>query len=245
MSELFSQSDGIVIVGKRGSGKTSILKFLINILSDPQYNFRFSILDIVGNLKDFESKSNMEYYLVDPNDKGGIDMVIDNALKEGNRSIVIDECDRYRHYETSKLSELVNIGRNYNVGYLATGRRTANIHKDFIVNANWVIVFKHTWPEDIDRITEWLNITDDTVRGLKRYEFLLIHDTDVIGKYRLNLPKGFSIEPSAKPTAQPISEEPDEPEDDEGPTDEQLDTEPVYDKPVNQNQEKPKEEKWP
>lgn len=199
-SSLFNQNDSIVILGRRGSGKTSIAKFLIKILSDPEYNFRFTILDIVGNLQEFEGAPNVQYYLIDPNDRDGVDMVVDMALKEGNQMVVLDEADRFRHYDTSKLSELVNIGRNFNVGYMTTARRTANIPKDYIVNSNWVVIFKHTWPEDIDRIIEWLNVDEGMIRALRPFEFILVHDTEVIGKYKLNLPEDFTVT-SEKPQA--------------------------------------------
>lgn len=170
MSELFNQNDAIVILGKRGSGKTSIVKFLLNILADPQYNFRFTIMDIVGNLQEFEGKSNIQYYLVDPNDKDGIDMVIDMALKEGNQMVCLDEADRYRHYETSKLSELVNVGRNFNCGYITTARRCIPLTEK-VYTSKGVIEAKYLNNED-----EILggNIKDTTIFTDEIYELTVM-----------------------------------------------------------------------
>ena len=172
------QSDGVVVLGKRGSGKTVMVRFLINHMP----NYRFIILDVVGNLGIYKDARNCTYHLVNPHDKKKIDEICKEAIKTGNCMVVLDEADRLEY--TDNLSDMLNIGRNYGVGYIATARRTANIHKDYLANQTHAFIFKHTYPRDVKVIAEWLDVDDKTLRYLADHKTLYFHDDELIMQFK-------------------------------------------------------------
>lgn len=171
------QSDGIVVLGKRGSGKTTLVRYLINSMP----NYRFVIIDVVGNLGQFKNSRNVEYHLINPHAENRIDSICGSAMKAGNCMVILDEADRLEY--TTNLSDLLNVGRNYGVGYMATARRTANIHKDYLANQRHAFVFKHTYPRDVKVLTEWLDIDERVFRHLEQYKTLYFCDDELKMKF--------------------------------------------------------------
>jgi energy-coupling factor transporter ATP-binding protein EcfA2 len=174
--------DGIISLGKRGAGKTTLVEFLIESLSP---DFHFAILDVVGNLAKYKDFPNVKYFLINPHNQKEVNDAIVDALAEGGLMLVLDEADRYSLRDKSVLSDAINIGRNYLVGYIATARRTANIDKDFLSNADWAFLFKHTLPQDIDVLIEWFSVAEDDFKQLQRFEFILFHGDEPVFKGRI------------------------------------------------------------
>lgn len=171
------QSDGCVVLGKRGSGKTHLIRFLMSQMS----NYRFIIVDVVGNLGQFKDAKNCEYHLINPHDKKAISAICRAAMTRGNCMVVLDEADRLEY--TDELSDMLNIGRNYGVGYLATARRTANIHKDYLANQSHAFIFKHTYPRDVKVIEEWLDVEEGTLRYLPQYKTLYFYEDELVMRF--------------------------------------------------------------
>ncbi len=174
------QSEGIVVLGKRGSGKTTLIRFLVRELSKKK--FRFIVVDVVGNLGQFKDMPNVEYHLVNPHDKNAIDTICNKAMKLHNCMVILDEADRLEY--TDALSDMVNIGRNYGVGYLATARRTANINNDILANQKHAFIFKHTYPRDVKVLTEWLDLDERNFRHLEQHKTLYFLDDDLIMQFK-------------------------------------------------------------
>ncbi len=166
--------DGILILGKRGSGKTTLAKFLYHKLNFP----RTLILDCVGIWRGLGKN----YILVNPQ-ADDIDPILKKVMEKGNYFIFIDEADRYPY--SPMLSEMVNLGRNWGIGYLAIARRTANIHKDFMANANWTFIFQTTQERDIQHIINSYDVNPEQLIELDKYEFLVINDNTVLGKGKI------------------------------------------------------------
>jgi DNA helicase HerA-like ATPase len=174
---------GIVVLGHRGVGKTNLIAYLIRKLS-PQYHF--TIFDIIGNLKAFENQENVDYYQLNPRSEGDkIDELLINVMDNGNTMTIIDEADRYKY--TNVLSDYINLGRNYNTGFIASSRRTADIDKDFLANADLAFIFQSTLPQDLSVIKEWFAADESLFRTLKPHEFILFYNGKPI--YRGTVPK--------------------------------------------------------
>lgn len=171
----FEYTDGIVALGKRGSGKTSVVKAIANKVPNKV------IVDIVGNLESLKDNS-ARYYLTSPiNSVAVFDKI---NYKKGNFYLVLDEADRIPY--KNALQEIINLGRNWNIGYIATARRTANIHKDYLANATHIIAFRHNLPQDLDMLNEWLPPEAVAqITKLGEHEFVLVSNDKFIGVYRL------------------------------------------------------------
>lgn len=160
-------SNAVVILGKRDSGKTFLIKTLMHLLP-----YRFTVIDITGDFKGFQFKG--DYWLVDINDR----LIVENHLldvwSEPNQMLVIDEADRFPYHKTT-LSKIINLGRHQNIGYIASARRTANIHKDILSNADYAFIFRHVLPSDLSYLNRWFpNTSEKEIRSLQDYEFLVM-----------------------------------------------------------------------
>ena len=169
----FKQDEGVVVLGKRGSGKTNLLRFLVTTLK----NFNFFILDAIRNLEDLQDKPNViDYHRLNPADTKTANEVIGETLDTGNMMVVVDEVDRYKTTPGTKLSDLVNLGRNFDVGYMAAARRTARIDKDVLAGATWTFVFRHILPQDLEVLTDWFGADEQVFRELGDHEVILFRN---------------------------------------------------------------------
>jgi len=173
--------EGIIILGKRGSGKTTLARYLIST-----FNFSIFIFDVIGNYRDFKDKAN--YLLLNPRSEAP-NLYFQKILENGNTFVILDEADRYEY--SPELSDLINLGRNFNIGYLAIARRTANIHKDFLSNSNYSFIFHHSQENDIAHIIRSYAVNPEEITSLKQYEFLVFQNDDILFKGKLDLTKGI------------------------------------------------------
>lgn len=192
---------GSAVLGKRGSGKTELVKFLANELP-----YDLGILDVVGNLRPLkdlgkpmfglEAKFGLaggyrkvDYRLIDPQDQDAISDAVNAWMDRGNVLALFDEADRYSYFAASKtpLSHFINLARNYGCGYIATARRTANISPDFLANATYLFVFRHIHPRDLQVLEEWLEVGIEEVRHLADHEFMVFKDGEFLFKAKLKL----------------------------------------------------------
>lgn len=184
----------ITILGKTGSGKTNLIKVLItDILPD----YKFVVLDAIGNLTDYQSQPNVDYHQTNPSDEADVDQIIYSALEKGDCMVVIDEVDRYNSKKGTMLNELVNVGRNYGVGGIFAARRTASIDKDILANSKFIFTFQHILPQDLDVLMDWFAQPEDTFRDLQEFEAILFKDGDQIWSGKV--PEMPTTAPSKKP----------------------------------------------
>jgi energy-coupling factor transporter ATP-binding protein EcfA2 len=166
-------SDKITILGKTGSGKTNLIKVL---LTDIFPDYEFVLLDSLGNFAEYEGKPNIEYHMVTPTNTEEVDQIIYAAMEKGNCMVVMDEVDRFSSQPGTMLNELVNVGRNYNVGGIFAGRRTADISKDILANSAYIFTFQHILPQDLLVLTDWFAQPEETFRDLQEYEAILFNN---------------------------------------------------------------------
>ena len=179
--------NSIVTLGKRGSGKTTLIKYLIKLALNQ--NIRVSILDIVGNYLEFKGQHNINYYLTQPHNATKINQIMLKIYNEGNQLVVLDESDMYDYSLLKKdlFYSIINLGRNYGIGYIASARRTANIPKDFIPNANYSFIFQHNLPQDLNILREWFSEDDNIFKNLEKYEFAVFKEGNLETVSKLNL----------------------------------------------------------
>jgi predicted AAA+ superfamily ATPase len=172
------RTDTVVILGKRGIGKTTLARALI--MQNP--GLRYLIVDVIGNYEDFKSK--YEVLRISPVERSKFDMALIRAMDRGMFA-VLDEVDRFQYDHI--LSYYVNIGRNYGSGWIAIARRPANLSKDSITNANYTFIAKTTQKRDVEFIRASYDIDADDLAALGEHEFYLFHHDDLIKKVKVKL----------------------------------------------------------
>ena len=188
-------SGKITVLGASGSGKTNLIKVL---MSDILKDYYFVLLDSIGNFAEYEGKENIEYHQVSPQDTAGVDEIIYAALERGDCMVVVDEVDRYETKKGTMLNELVNLGRNYDVGGIFAARRTADVDKDILANSPYIFTFQHILPQDLDVLMDWFAQPEQLFRDLQQYEAILFKNGEQawIGK----VPEKPTTTPSKPPS---------------------------------------------
>lgn len=180
---------GVAILGKRGSGKTEVLKFLVRTWAERGY--KVIVLDVIGNLKLLKKEfpKQVEYVRINPKDMERVEGIFKTLLDKGNGMedkgkkyplmVVLDEADRYNYGMIRKtyLSDYINEGRNFGMGYTAITRRTADIHKDFVTQADYVFIFRTRGNKEKLSIQDWCGLEDedaDDTQHLELHHFKLV-----------------------------------------------------------------------
>ena len=152
----FDPTDIWVILGKRRSGKTELLRVLSNRLV-PRQNLM--VVDPVGELG---NRLGVRYHKVFGNKQaekfwGDLYRAGEDRHRKGEDTdclIALDEADEHTdmggRIQSSSFYRLVNYGRNFRYGLLAASRRPANLPKDFISNADHLCIFRFVEPNDVE-----------------------------------------------------------------------------------------------
>lgn len=174
-------SDSIIAIAKKGAGKTTLIRYLIEEL---RRSYHITIWDVLGNFADFQHKKNVSYYLVNPNNTKEIEALATDTFTRGNTLLVIDEFDTfpYNTLKKNNLYSLFQLGRNRNIGFLLSARRTANISKDIIANASHVFIGSTGYLPDIERLQTYYTFNMKDYLSLKQYQFLYLYDGNAISK---------------------------------------------------------------
>lgn len=181
----FKQTDIGLIAGKRGSGKTNLVLYLIDTFTKLGANI--IIVDPVFDLRNNLAKINEQYgekiVHVPYGNRKQFEQLLYKLMKEKWKGIIIaDEADKF-FPNMQKLSDIENyfiqIGRHHGIGLIAVTRRLAKMHTDLTSQANKLYMFKHWQRADIDYLRE-SNLGDyaHLLKDLEKYWFLYL-DTDV------------------------------------------------------------------
>ena len=149
------KTDIIAILGKRGSGKSTFLKWLISKLK-----YSIVLLDTMLEHKRYGK----HVMLVKPKPfKTQYNSLLKYAIELAlnTKSILaIDELSYYQNPRNipKKLNDFVQYGRHFNTGFIFTSRRPAEIHKNILANTNHFFIFKIDLPNDIYYLSSYVPI---------------------------------------------------------------------------------------
>ena len=182
-NEVIKTTDLCLIAGKRGSGKTNLLLYLIKQLTQSKMNL--IIIDPVYDLRDNLPKNDPRIVHIPYGNRKKFDAILLKLLKSGWKGmLIVDEADRFFPNRT-KLTNLENhfiqIGRHYGIGMIAVTRRLSNLHTDLATQASKLFMFKHWNRNDLMYLKESsLGEYAALLVGLEKYHFLYLNpDVDI------------------------------------------------------------------
>lgn len=175
-----------VIAGKRGSGKTTLSKGLLDFLI--AQGCPVKIVDPLHEYRDYLNKVEVRH--IRYQDRITFDNYLKTLFGKWKGILAIDEADGFfpnRQMLTPIETDYINIGRHYGIGAILITRRLSMLNTNVISNANKVFIFKLWSPADLNYLASAdLGHLIPYVTGLKNYHFLSI-DTDN-GEIQVNEP---------------------------------------------------------
>ncbi len=171
----------VLILGKRGSGKTTFLKELLNL------DYNFFIFDPMNRLPHLKEKKYVAG-LIPRADTEKTTAYLNYIYANGNMTVIIDELDIFPY--SPILAHIILTGRNKNIGVYASAHRPADVDKDYITNADWVISFNFKEPNDIEYLKRYVGASNARrIYSLNFYkhEFILLRQGNYEGTYVLKV----------------------------------------------------------
>jgi adenylate kinase family enzyme len=160
-------TDRILVLGESGSGKTYLAKHIV-----PNFPRHIIVSPYHG---EWQGEKNVIYTV----NASETYRAIEKALKAGNVFIVVDDADLFlENYLDDDNIRLLLIGsRHFGVGYLMISRRTQDVPKLLLKQANKVFIFQTDLDRDLEIIKNNFGEENaNTVKNLNRatHEFLFI-----------------------------------------------------------------------
>lgn len=160
-----------MLYGIRGCGKTELLKYLIRsydnegirtLVFDTMHNHRYTLKH--GAIIKPQYAMKEDAFL----------KACNHVWKEGNIVFAIEEVDQYckPQWLHPELDSIVNVGRNRGIGYIATTRRIADVHKDVIANCEHHFIFKAFLPRDLEEYQKYVGKLVWQAKDLAPYHFI-------------------------------------------------------------------------
>jgi len=184
----------VVIIGKRGSGKTMLIRYLVR-----EADFTNTII-YDGNLgkdydkdRDFSQCENVTIVkrkFTDPAWES-----FNNPELHKGKYVVIDEMDIVNHHHYGFYIEWVNTGRHWPSGGIMAARRPTRLPRDVTANADYTFLFKAR-ESSVQRFLKdsYTDEVSDEAARLGKYEFLIVDASqDLICRAKLT-PDGKRME---------------------------------------------------
>jgi ABC-type dipeptide/oligopeptide/nickel transport system ATPase component len=184
----------LVIIGKRGSGKTILIHYLVR-----EAEFKNTVV-YDGNLgvdhdraRDYNNSENITVVK-----RRFTDPAWENFNKpelHKGKYVVIDEMDMVNHHHYGFYVEWVNTGRHWPSGGIVSARRPTRLPRDVTANADLTFIFKARERSVQSFLKD--SYTDEVAveaATLKQYEFLIVDaNQDLIARAKLT-PDGKRME---------------------------------------------------
>jgi len=166
----FTSTDFILIIGKKGSGKSTLMKGLISTLEPEFYKATGKPFIKIDPLMEFGGK------FIRSGDKIAYNTELKTMFQKRNEFIVTDEADKFwknKEALTQTQSDFIDIGRHWGLGGMFITRRLARLHTDLVSNANKLFIFKLWTKADFDYL-RGADLGDfiPTIASLPKYHFL-------------------------------------------------------------------------
>jgi hypothetical protein len=184
----------VVVIGKRGSGKTMLIRYLVREADFPNT----VIYD--GNLgKDYDKERDfprcdnvtiIKRKFTDPKWE-----TFNNPELHKGKYVVIDEMDMVNHHHYNFYVEWVNTGRHWPSGGVVAARRPTRLPRDVTANADYTFLFKAR-ESSVQRFLKdsYTDEVSDEAARLGKYEFLIVDASqDLICRAKLT-PDGKRME---------------------------------------------------
>lgn len=203
------------IFGKRGAGKTHMIKHAIKKCVPPVV-----VIDILGNFNDLKNsyttesladalesiKFYNEYQTMSEHDRGyhekpepiivlqppdpdeAVDFISAMLWEEWGGTLVLDEADGFSMTNAPCFSQLIRYGRNRGVHILTGCRRPAELDRNITAGANAIYIFQTQEPRDIEYFSKTLVGKDQAERliNMENFHGLFInYDLKTIGEYKV------------------------------------------------------------
>ena len=169
------KSDGILILGTRGSGKTYALTYILNKLK----KYKWLVIDPVGAVSRYNlDEKYCALMQVDILDES-LDNIIERAFQLGV-NVAIDEVSEFPYAKYSGIRKLVMMARNWNIGYVFTSRAPADVHKSIINNSKYILLFHIHETNALKYLNYFLDFDARELVSLSNYEFYIVKDGKTI-----------------------------------------------------------------
>lgn len=151
----------ITISGKRGYGKTTLIKSLISNLS------RIAIWDPMAEYNHINS------YIPSQGTQEEFDAWLLQWWKIGNVFLVVDEADFVMPVKkplSPAAYKIINVGRHRNIGIAMLTRRIAELNKTAFSQSENIFLFRHSISNDINYLREFIDGVE-IVRTFEKFQY--------------------------------------------------------------------------
>lgn len=164
---------GFVIFGLRGSGKTTIAKYIIS--QEPAH----MVYDTLHEYAGF-NRYLVKYRQFEADGKAELNRFINHIVISSKkiRMFIIDEANRFCPPKPNPLPEAVlqlnDWGRHFNIscGYIC--RRPSQLHQDITELADYIFIFNLAGKNDQQYLNELADGLGDAALGLTDHKFIIV-----------------------------------------------------------------------
>lgn len=177
----------ILVIGKRGTGKSYLVDKLINnctrlIVYDPQSEYDGGVVFDLDHYQDFirflfrYHKANFRIIYRPINPEAEIDDIAKLVFALGNLTLVVEEIEAYcsSHSINMNLMAILARGRHKNIDLIGVTQRPFGIHRYLTSQAKTAYVFRTNEPADRDYLKNLLGSEiEPLLDQLKEFEHIV------------------------------------------------------------------------